>query len=337
MGANQNINLRYAVLKVESAAGTWAEPATANHVIRLRNVAFTTDPDIDDENAKFADGTHAEDLSIPGAQKGTFSCEVKCNVGAAATTAPAWWTLAAPCGCVATSAYSTTGIGLVRRKAQDDTTYSIAIYDIEIGGGSPVTTIYKFAGCMGNMVIGCDKTGAPWLAKFNFSGKLYDIIDGTAIALTSPGVVVPQAYLSHAASINGAAVSMPNWSFDLGNQLGMVPSQADATGISHYIIKESRPRFTCNILAVKQATKDVLAEFLTKPDSNGILTNAAAASKLSLNVVDAQNISMKPSSVEGLAAWELGFKALHNGVPASLIDSTLTYEDTFELLQGTRA
>lgn len=335
---HQSIDLRHMIMVAETTPGTWVEPATAQHIIRFRDIKFTTEVEFDDENAKFANGAHAEDISISGIQHGNISASVRCTVGASDVTAPQWWVPAYSCGCLVSSAYSTKGIGLRRRQTQDDATYSIAIYDTTIGGGTQVTTIYKYAGCVGNMVVGCEKLGSPWVAKFNWFGKLTDVIDGTDIALSSPGTAVPQNFTSAAFTINSTAEKVNGWQFDLGNVIKPVGNQADATGISHYVITESHPRFSCAPLSVKQATTDWWANLLSKPSVNDIITNAAAAGKLSLTVIDAQALKMTPEARDGLVAYGMSFKALENGVPGTLIDSGtgMTYEDTFELLQGTR-
>jgi hypothetical protein len=337
MSAHQNPKFRYMVIKPEVTPGTAVAPTTTERVIRFRDIKASSDFDLDDENAKYSDGTHAEEQSIVGQQKGVVQCMVRCNVGSTDITTPKWWEIAKMCGCTPTSAYATTkGIGLVRRLAKDDQTYTIYVSDVTIGS-SQIHTFKQYAGCVGNMTLGVDKSGGVWAAKFNIFGKLMDIVDASEIALSAPDTVQPQAYLSHAFTINSQSQKVPTWQFDLGNVIKAVPDQSDATGISHYVILESHPRLSCNPLAVKQATTDVWANILSKPASHTIQLNTAAASKLSLKILDAQYIKADEAEAEGLRSWAFNFKALGNGAPGTLIDSALTYEDTFELLQGTRS
>jgi hypothetical protein len=345
MGIYQNANLSYVIVKVESVPGTYVAPTTTEYVMRVRNIAWSPTIEMDDESAKYANGNHAESISIPGVQTGKISFETRCNVGASDILLAPWQTFAYACGCMNTGAYaSTKGNGLVRRLAKDDTTYSITKYDVEIGigSGTAVTTETRFAGCIGNMKIGCSKTGAPWVAKFEFMGKLSDIVDGTAIAFSSPGSVVPQVFNNHTVTIGGNARAIDSWEFDLGNEISPVKLQSDPTGISHYVITGSKPRFNCNPLSLKQAATgaDMLGNILSKPASNTIQIGTPATGKLSLKIIDAQYLSMAQETRDGLLGWALNFKALENGVPGTLIDGAgspaLTYEDTFELLQGTR-
>lgn len=340
MGTNQTMNLRYAVVKTEGATpGTFVAPATAQHIIRIREPVWSPDIPLDNEAEKWGDGTHAEDLSLAGYQAGKINFSVRCNAGATDVTAPQWQTLALGCGCVNTAAYATTkGIGLVRRKQYDDATYSIVIYDVEIGGAAPVTTEYQFVGCTGNMKIGCAGVGAPWVAQFEFQGALKDIVDGTAIALTTPGTVVPQTFLSHVCSIDGNAKNIGSWMLDLGNVVTPVMDQTKAYGISHYVITKSSPRFNCNVLATKQATTgaDYLANLLVKPTSNVLIMGTPTTAKLSISAPDMQLMSIPQSPRDGFVAWDLTYKLLANGVPGTPLDESLGYEDTFEILQGTR-
>ncbi len=338
MSVYQNSKFRYMVMKTEGASqGTDATPSTTERVIRIRDIKTSIDPELDDENVKYSDGTHAEDQSVVGVQKGTIQCSVRCCVGSTQILAPQWWTLAKACGMTTTSAYSTDkGIGLVRRLAKDDATYTIWVSNASIGA-SQTFTFQKYVGCIGNMQIGCDKVGGVWTAKYNYFGKLTDIVDASDLALTAPDLNQPQAYLSHTASINGVSESISAWQLDLGNVINPVPLQSDATGISHYVITESHPRFSCNPLAVKQATKDWWAELLAKPTTNNLILGTPAASKLSISSADMQLLTMAEAEVGGLNAWAMNFKLLPNGVTGALLDASLTYEDCFEILQGTRS
>lgn len=340
MGANQSSAMRHLIVTVESAPGTYVAPATADHVIRIRNVEFTPDIPVDDDGSKYANGHHAEDQSIATTQSGTLSFEAKIITSGAAATEPQWFTLAKMCGCDVLTFATNKGKGLVRRKAKDDTTYSCAVYDTEIGVGSgtAVTTIYKMAGCVGNMTVSAAINGV-WTAKFSVKGKLNDIVDGTDIALNAGiGSQLAQPFAGDAVSIHTTASAVSQWEFDLGNEMQPVYLSSDATGISHYVLTGAKPRFKCNPLAVKQATTDWLAKHLTHTSSAStyITVGTAAATKYTLKVIDAQPVTPALGSREGLVSWDLTFRGLANGVPGTLLDSTtgLTQEDTFLLLHG---
>lgn len=326
------------VVKEETTPGTFAAPATDEHVIRIHNIEFTPELTMDDEGSKYANGIHAEDQSILTTQAGTLTFEAKCISGATDATAPGFFTLAKMCGCD-TIAFTTTGIGLVRRQAYDDNTFSCVIYDKELGGSSPVTTQYQFAGCIGNMTVSASINGV-WMAKFTVKGKIIDFVDGSAVVLNAPGTRVAQNFLSTDCTIHSTASFVSEWEFDLGNEVQPVYASVDGTGISHYVITSSKPRFSANPLAVKQATTDWLSKLQTNTVPFGpVLIETAAAGRLSLRVIDAQPISLANAPREGMRSWAVTFKALGNGLPGSLIYTAgdITSEDTFMLLQGTTA
>jgi hypothetical protein len=329
-------------VKVESTPGTYAAPSTTEYVHRIRNIVPLVKPGIDDANSKYANASHAEDAAIATLMEGGVGFEMKVATSGAAATTPSWFTMALMCGCDIV-AFGATGHALVRRKAKDDVSYSCAVYDTEVGAGSgtAVTTIYQYAGCMGNCVIS-GKINGVWTAKFAVSGKLIDIIDGTDIALpTGIGTTLAQPYTGDAFKIHNVAASVSDWEFDFGNAIQPIYDSADATGIKQYIIESSKPRFKCNPLAVKQATTDMLAMAQAHSSSatSYISVGTAAATKHMLKMIDGQLISPTLAAREGLVNWGATFRGLANGVPGTLLDSTtgLTQEDTWYLLHGTTA
>ena len=84
--------------KAESTPGTDAAPATANHNIRFRDVLVTPVYEIDDENSKYANSGHAEDVSITGNSLVNITCFNRVTYGGAVATIPNWMTAANACG-----------------------------------------------------------------------------------------------------------------------------------------------------------------------------------------------------------------------------------------------
>jgi hypothetical protein len=338
MGTFQSAAYRYLVFKAESTAGTLNEPATADFVYRIMNPTFTPEIPMDDEGSKYANGHHGEDQSIAGTQAGTLEFEAKFIPGSADATAPSVFNIAKMCGC-STVAFTTTGIALVRRKAYDDATYSIVIYDQEIAGGA--TTLSKFVGCVGNMKVS-GSIGKPYTAKFSIKGSMLDIVDGTAVALNAGvGNGIAASYRGSDFLIHNTSVNVSEWEFDLGNELNPVYSSVKDSGISHFVLTGAKPRMSCNPLAVKQATTDYLAKILshTSGATSHLKIGTPGAGKFSFKMIDAQPISLANASREGLINWGLNFKGLSNGIPGTLLDSAtgITQEDTFYWLQGTTA
>jgi len=345
MGVQQSINLRFAVVKKETTPGTRIPPVAADHVIRLREPIFNPNIAFDDEGSKHANGSHAEDESLSGIQRGEFTTAVKMTFSGAVAVEPKWWELAKACGCEVKT-YTTVGLGLLRRKANDAQSYSMDIYDVEIGEGSPVATIYQLAGVMGNMIMAAEATGAPHMANFTFNGKLIDIVDGSPFDLDAAvQTQLGEVFLSSDVTIGGtitgstgavsggASEKIDAYSLDLGNVITPIPCQKEGTGILHFTATNAKPRLAVNPLAVKVATRDWLNEILTEVTSP---VQIPIGTNLRLTMLDSQAMGPALATREGLVNWDLVFKGKQNGVPGTLADSGLTLEDTWELLQGVR-
>jgi len=343
MGDNQSKTLRTLVIKTEGASqGTDAVPTTDNHTICFRNVEIQ--PNIEmSEDSKCANGSHAESPSIAGIKSAQITADVWLAHSGTDETAPPWFEAFKPCGCgvigwdgdsAVAEGSAADGVALVRRTAYDDASYTAYVIESEIGS-SPVYTIYKVAGLMGNVTIS-QEIGKPAVASFTYTGKLNDIADGSNIALNSGmSDQVAEAFVGQNFTIGGTSAKVQGWSLDLGNEVTPIYNQNDATGISHYIISSSKPRFSCNPLAVKQATTDWL-NIVNSETLQAIKTRAAATGKLQVHVLQGQCMSPALAEREGLVSWDLNFKACQNGTPGDLADTDLTLEDTIEILHGTR-
>lgn len=332
--APQSLNLRYIAIKEEATPGTYVEPADADFDIRImipETVGRTIE--FDDDAAKYASGDHAEDVAIAGAQSGNVDFTIRLPWSGAVDTEPNWWKAAKACGCDVVT-YTTTGLGLVRRKAKDETTYSVTVVDQTIGA-SPVYTARKYSGCAGNFQIGADGIGRPWIGSFSLSGVPQGDEDGAgyALDLTSPDTANAENFLSSTFTLQGESVQCSQFSFDLGNTVNPIIDQSKSTGHSHYVITSTNPRFSTNPLAKSQATWDVWANAIA--ETTGVIS--LTSDNFTFKGVKAQLMSPELATREGLINWNLNFRLLKNGTTGSLVDSTLTTEDTFELLQGARA
>lgn len=330
MSAYQNANQRYMVIKAETTPGTAETLAGSDFDIRFRNIAFTPNIAMDNENAKYMQGNHAEDNAISGVRSGTITCSVNCAFTTGATE-PNWWKASKACG-QGSITYDTDYTGLVPRALHDDTTYTIGIYDVEAGESSPVTTLYTFAGCVGNVVYTVDSIGAPLVANYTFQGKFVSASDTSALTIASTTqTFLASNSLGATVELNSVAESkISQWQLDIGNEINPIYCVGEATGILHYTITARRPRLSMNPLAVATATRNWYNE-ITSDASLGSLV--ITASDYILSCPDVQLLSMNQSVREGLNGWDLNFKLLQNGTPGSLTDSNLTLEDTFILYQ----
>lgn len=341
MGDNLSLKLRKLVLLVEGTKGTFNIPLTADYNIRFRNIEMTPNIEFDDDSAKYATGSHAEDEMIAGVQSATITASCRVTYGGAVATVPNWWKAAYSCGCggigwnagaeVAIGS-AVAGIALVGRAAYDDISYSLMVIDTEVGA-SPVFKLYKFGGCMGNMVLTCEGPGKPVMANFTWQGFLEDIVDGSDVALNATTMTsLAESYLGSTTTIGNTAEKIGAWAFDMGNVITPIYDQAAPTGIRQFIVSERHPRLTCNPLGVKQGTTDWLEEVLTEVSRLIEIPTA----NCNLEIIDAQAGNFGLSSREGLVAYDHTFRALQNGVPGTQIVAALDLEDTFEFRQGAR-
>jgi len=320
MGVNQNANLRFVVIKKEAVSGTPETITSSEHFIRIRDPIFTPTIAFDNEGAKHSNGSHAEDEALSGSQSGELTMNTRVTFGGAVATPPQWWGLAEGCGCAVIS-YTTLGRSLVRRKAQDDTTYTIFVFDVEIGS-SPTASIAKFAGCAGNMIFTAENTGGAFMANFTFTGKFVDYVDAGApfdmdaatqtqlgeVFLSSAFTIGGTITGTTGAVVGGTAEKVDSFAFDIGNAVTPIMDQSEATGFFHHALTDAKPRFSCNPLAVKQATRDWLNETLTEVTSPIVVP---MGTNLRLTILEGQNIALGNATREGLANWDLNFRALH--------------------------
>lgn len=331
MGTNQLANLRYLAVKDEVTEGTFVAAVDADFNTRLRDIQITPNVEMDDENSKWQTGDHGEDEHLAGVQAATITFYQKLTWGGAVNTSPSWTKIMEGCGCPE-EAYGAAGIGWAPKKVADELTKSITVADVT-RGATPITTLYKFAGCMGNAIIMCEGIGKPWLIRYTFQGKIEDIVDGTALVLTSPQETLAEVMLSNTFTIGGTAERISSFQLDLGNEIAPVYDQSKSNGILHFGIVNRRPRFSCNPLAVKQATRDMLNLLIT----NNVSVISNATSHMTIAIPAAQLLNPGLAAREGLVNWEENYRCLRNGNYNPEPITALDAEDTWELLQGARS
>lgn len=336
-------NLRILVAKIEDIPGTAESLDDADFDVRIRNPEITPIIEPDDEGSKWARGDHGEAEVVMGAQSGTIAFNIYCVWGGAVNTEPNWFKFAKGCG-QSVVAYASTGLALQPLKASDETTLTIWVYDIQ-RGASPSAIVYKFAGCSGNMVIGAEGIGKPWIANFTFTGKLQDVEDVATADIPVPfGLDTTSAdkMLNNSMVIDNVSQKVTNFSLDVGNDVQPVFDQADDTGYSHFGIVARAPRFSCNPLLVPTTTDDVwgrITSGLTGVASTYALGigDTGLDNKFYLTAPKAQLMTVASANREGLVNWDQTYKLLPNGVTGAVADGDLDEQVTWELLQGSRS
>jgi len=314
--------------------------ASSDFDVRVRNPEVSPIIEPDDEASKYANGNHGEDEVVLGAQSGTISFATRMCYAGDVTTEPQWWKFAHGCG-AKTVAYTTTGIAIQPLKDYDTKTMTIWVYDLEVGGATPAGVIYKFSGCSGNMTMGAEGIGKPWMAAFTFTGKLEDITDVAYASLLEIGDIDtthPEKFLNNVMTIGSVAQCISSFQLDVGNEVNPYICQSESTGYKNFQITARRPRLSCDPIMQSVATEDVWGK-MTSGLTGAITTEALsiASNNFTLTVPKAQQIQAGVANREGLINWDANFKCLANGVTGAVADAVMPPEATWELLIGDRA
>lgn len=334
-----SLNLRFMVGKLESVAGTMETLTGSDFDVKVRNPEVAPVIEPDDEASKYANGNHGEDEVVMGAQSGTISFSTRMNYAGNATTAPGWFKFANGCG-AKTVTYAGTGVALQPLKEYDNKTMTIWVYDLELGGATPAGIIYKFAGCSGNMTMGAEGIGKPWMAAFTFTGKLVDIVDVAYASIPVIGDVDsahPEKFLNNTMTIGSVNQCISSFQLDTGCEVSPLVCQSEITGYKNFQITSRKPRLSCDPLMQANSTEDVWNK-MTSGLTGAITTEALsiASNNFTLSVPKAQQIQAGVANREGLINWDANFKCLANGVTGAVADAGLSPEVTWELLIGSR-
>ena len=330
----QLTNLRILAGKDETNKGEYITMSDADFDVRIRNIEITPTIEADDENSKHATGDHGEDNSIMGAQSATIAFAIRAAWGGDATTEPNWLKFAKACGCKATQTDSTSGVKIEPVKEYDGESMSIQVMDIQRGADASAIA-YRFAGCMGNMVLAADGVGKPWMATFTYTGKIDSVTDVAAadiLAITGASTVVGEKLLNAPVTLGGTAgQQISSFALDIGNDEQPEIDQSDPTGYKQYNIVARRPRLSVNPLQQLTSAHDIYTQ--TKDATTGacsIATSSAAAPHFTITVPVGQSLAPALAAREGLLGWALNYKAMRNGTS----DTSVSAECGWQLLQG---
>jgi len=334
--------LRILVGKLEGTPGSMETLTSADFDVRIRAPEVTTTVEVDDEASKWARGDHGEDSVVTGSQSGTITFSTRLTRGTTVTTQPSWFKFASACGQLPVL-YAGKGYGLQPRKQYDEKTMTIYVYDIK-RGATPTAVCYKFAGCMGNMIIAAAGVGKPWMVNFTFTGKLsaidMNVANGSILQMIIAEATCAEKFLNSDVYIGSHAEKVSQFQLDAGNEIQPVIDQKDATGYSHYGITSRKPRLTMNPLM--DSTHDVYADVANGvtgcPSTYACMVGTTGiAGHVSLHVPAGQIISAGVANREGLVGWDLNIKCLANGYTGAVASGDLEPEVTWELLNGTRS
>jgi len=329
-------NLRVLVAKKEDPINPGIPVPFNNGDFNVRIIDPIVTPTIeaDDEAGKYATGDHGEDVSIMGAQSATIDFSVKVSRVGNTITEPSWWKFAEACGCEITP-YENTGLALQPKKSKDISTLTIRVYDIPRGASGTPAACYTFAGCMGNMIIGAEGVGKPWIAQFSFTGKLVRVAEAEGaipeLSINNADSTVEKLLnydLSFGVGNNKSSQKISSFSLDVGNEISPLIDQSDETGYAYYAITKRSPRLSCNPL-IDGSFENIYNNWKGQATFPVKLKPAASdggnAGGYTLFLPRAQLLTAAIASREGLVNWDLNLKALRNN-ESVIEDPEVTWE-----------
>jgi hypothetical protein len=317
-------------------------PTSSDFDVRIKNPEISPIVEWDDDAAKFANGNHGEEESVAGAQSATINFSVRLGMGDNKYTPANWGKYFNACG-IKDITWTTAGLEYKPLKEYDQKTITIWVYDIVTGGATPAGIVYKFAGCMGNVTVGCDGIGKPWIASFAFTGKCVDIADVSSASLPVGmdfDTAHPEKFLNSTLLIDSVAQCVSKFQLDVGNEISPLICQSDLTGYKHYQITNRKPRFSCDPIMQSVATEDIWANMISGLTGTEAIDTAAAvltSNNFTLTIPKAQRIQSNLANREGIINLDANFRCLANGWTGALSDANLEPEATWSLLVGARS
>lgn len=191
---------------------------------------------------------------------------------------------------------------------------------------------------MGNMTIGAEGVGKPWVANFSFTGKLAEIKsveDHPSLNITDK--TVAEKMLNYKLDFHGLGLDtgksqkISTFSLDIGNEISPLIDQADSTGYAYYSITKRSPRFSCNPLM--NGSFKTLFDSWKDNKTFSVVMRSNDGKGFTLRIPKAQTLTSAVASREGLINWDLNLKALRNDIV--LPEDNLNYQEvTWELIIG---
>ena len=334
-------NLTILVAKVETVPGTPATITSADFDFKVFNPTITMSVEANDEQAKYANGNHSEDVAVMGIQSGTIAFTLNLAKGANNYTAPKWAKFAYGAGLSPVS-YTGIGWGLQPLKAYDEKPLTMWVYKLK-RGPTPTATCFKFSGCMGTLNITGEGTGKPVILNFSYSGKLvdidFDVANASIPEINNLDETCYERLLGTSIEIDGIERQCDTFDLDTGNEISPLKDMGQDTGIDFYGITKRNPRLTCDPLMIG-ATGTVPTDYAY---IYGSATGCPSTPTISINtphwtvtMPKCQLSTLTPGGRDGLSNFSQTWRLLGNGYTGVLTDTGLPGECTFEMLQGTK-
>lgn len=309
-------------VKAETTPGTAAPPVSGDYNIRIGGLTY--DHTIAEYARKYATGNHSNDKSIMGKQTGSFSFYVDLAEGATISARNPVYLLLQACG-VLDTVMTTTGVKYNPYTPYDVKTVTVDVVEKD-EGVSPVMTVMRFAGCMGNARLNLQEVGQPLRIEFDMQGKLVDIFDRAFGSIITPAFpsTVPTKVLSATITRGAVVQGIETFVLDFGNDLQVKTDAADASGIGHFYISKRKPMLNIDPYLRTLAGDPAYTEW--KAGTTAAFTFTVGNFTLSVPV--SQYIGLKPAVRNGARVLQKSLLCVKNSDAG---------DDEWKLVQGTES
>ncbi len=236
------------VMKLEPNSGEMSTPEAND--IKFFDVGVS--PEIESYIQEFASGRHSKGPAVMGKRKVTFTAKAALLTSDAADEEPKIGRAFQACGLKLTSETNPDDKQVYTPDASKDAGNDVTatIWAILWPSSGSDAIIVKGKGCMGNCVISMDSLGAPLVAEFTFTGALYEIMQGSTIAMSGADTGYAPGTVNSVITIDtGTAVSqqVSKFNLDFGNTVELDPDPEDDTGYAAAYIAKRDPKLMLNV------------------------------------------------------------------------------------------
>ena len=279
--------------KIETTIGTAISLSGTDATFNVYNAQITPNIQMTDREGQ---GAFSKLTSVLGQQTGTCTFSTDLIMG---TSESAWSSTFLPaCGLGKTS--TTYGC---KSEAPGSTvkTLTMAIY---VNG-----VIRRIRGAVGTFTINC-LAGQKISLDFSFQG-VYDAFEAGAILTPTLATNAALRWAASTTAIDGSSIAASSLTFDLGNVINPLESQAVDEGVKNFIVSDRRPTLTIDpeadtSVSITRYTKWIeTAPVAVVWDSN----TSVDGGKWAFSVPAAQIINQQPGERSGIETEQLNFLA----------------------------
>lgn len=204
--------------KIEGTPYTAETLTVHEYNLAAYNVGY--DGDIPMKDRKLVRGDFSRDPSIAGKRTLKITFSVDLYHSGDPDVAPNYFACLRACGMKQTT-HGTTGVSLITDADYANVPATIEVVEKD-EGTTPVQTVIKGHGMMGNPKLGADNVGEPVRIDFEFTGVLDSITDRPWASILSPSGIstnLPEAVLNAGITLFGEAQKVNTFTIDLGNDV----------------------------------------------------------------------------------------------------------------------